>query len=309
MVTKTEDLIKERIRYLNDQTDFTSTIFNTLVGYGIIAADFDGNIIAYNEGAHQIFGYSPQEIIGKETIEFLFTGEFITSGMMQKILNHILGIGRYSFETELIRRNRELFPGHIIITLTKNREDQAVGLIVIVDDLTERKQMEAAAAEARENAARNTKLERELRMFREVSSTLEEITRSAGEAISVTIGERSLRDSSPELFADSITKYTHILDDALEQITHKTDETVSDELRILAGQLGILRATPRDIVEIHEQAIKSKREVNNLQKTRAYIEEGRYWIFELMGYLALFYRMQAKNLVIEYDPKKPHSDC
>jgi PAS domain S-box-containing protein len=309
MATITDDLINERIRYLRDQTDFTSTIFNTLVGYGIIAADFDGNIIAYNEGAHLILGYTPQEMIGKETIEFIFTGEFITSGMMQKILDHILSIGRYSFETELVRRNRVRFPAHITITLTKNRRDQAVGFVVIIDDLTERKQMEAAAAEARENAQRNAKLERELRLFREVSSTFEEITRYAGEAISETTRGTSLRESSPEFFADSAMKYANILDTALEQITHKTGDTVSEELRSLAGQLGILRATPRDIVEMHDQAIKSRKNINHPQKIRAYIEEGRYRILELMGYLAIFYRMHAKDQVIHYEPKNPYSDC
>jgi PAS domain S-box-containing protein len=295
MPQEQKDQIPERIRYLRDQTDFISTVFDTLVGYGIIAADFDGNIIAYNEGARQIFGYTPEEMIGKEKTEIVFTEEFITSGMMQKILNHILGIGRYSFETELVRKNRDLFPAHVTVTLTKNRDDQGIGFVIIVDDLTQRKRMEVKAAEARETAERNDRLERELRLFREVSESFKEITRSAGESICEGYSSTPLRESSPELFFDSSTKYAGILNKALEQLTHKTDYNVSDELRNLAGQLGVIGATPRDLVELHDHAIKSRQNKNNLQKNRAVVEEGRYRILELMGYLASYYRMHAKT--------------
>ncbi|GFO96153.1 putative Hybrid histidine kinase [groundwater metagenome] len=40
-------LIQERIKELHENTDFVSALFESLVGYGIIAADFDGNVIAY----------------------------------------------------------------------------------------------------------------------------------------------------------------------------------------------------------------------------------------------------------------------
>jgi len=66
MKNNIQQLIQDRIRDLRENTDFVSTLFESLVGYAIIAADFDGNIIAYNEGARQIYGYAPEEIIGKK---------------------------------------------------------------------------------------------------------------------------------------------------------------------------------------------------------------------------------------------------
>jgi len=44
-----EELIQDRIKYLRDNTDFVTALFESLIGYAIIAADFDGNVIAYNE--------------------------------------------------------------------------------------------------------------------------------------------------------------------------------------------------------------------------------------------------------------------
>lgn len=50
-MSTSEQLIEDRMRELHENTDFMSALFENLVGYGIIAADFDGNILAYNEGA------------------------------------------------------------------------------------------------------------------------------------------------------------------------------------------------------------------------------------------------------------------
>ncbi len=70
------DLIQEKISNLRETTDFGSALFASLIGYGIIAVDFDGNIIAYNEGARQIYGYAPEEIIAKQSIEIFFPKDF-----------------------------------------------------------------------------------------------------------------------------------------------------------------------------------------------------------------------------------------
>ena len=44
MKDASEKLIRDRINELRKNTDFTSAIFDHLIGYAIIAADFDGNI-------------------------------------------------------------------------------------------------------------------------------------------------------------------------------------------------------------------------------------------------------------------------
>jgi len=132
-----------------DTIDFSSDIeaqlrllFESLAGYTIIAADFDGNIIAYNEGASQIYGYAPKEIIGKQNIEIFFPREFIEAGELQRILDELMAKGGYSYEGEKIRKNGERFPAKILFTLTKDNNGKKVGFIEIVEDLTERKRAE-----------------------------------------------------------------------------------------------------------------------------------------------------------------------
>ena len=135
-------LIQDRIQYLRKNTDFVSTIFDSLIGYAIIAADFDGNIIAYNEGAHQIYGYAPEEVIGKENIEIFFPEEVFENEKFHHIVSKLIRKGRFAYEGEKVRKDGKRFPANILFTLTKDKNAQIVGYIVIAQDLTARKQTE-----------------------------------------------------------------------------------------------------------------------------------------------------------------------
>lgn len=159
-----EKLIRDRINELRKNTDFTAAVFDHLIGYAIIAADFDGNILAYNQGAHVIYGYSPREVIGHKNIELFFPRSFIDSGRLEEIIADLMGTGRSSYEGEKIRRDGSSFPAKILFTLTKNKEGQAVGFVEIAEDLTERKRAEMEIRELnadleRRVAARTAELE------------------------------------------------------------------------------------------------------------------------------------------------------
>jgi PAS domain S-box-containing protein len=137
-----EELLQDRIKYLRENTDFVATLFESLIGYAIIAADFDGNVIAYNDGARQIYGYAPEEIIGKQNIEIFFPREFIEAGKLQQIIDELIGKGRFSYEGEKVRKSGERFLAHILFTLTKDKDGKVVGFIEMVEDLTECKRVE-----------------------------------------------------------------------------------------------------------------------------------------------------------------------
>jgi PAS domain S-box-containing protein len=88
--TSNEKLIEDRRRELWENTNFLRAVFENLTGYGVIAADFDGNVIAYNQGAQIIYGYAPEEIINKENITILYTKEFIYIGGLQMVVNFLV---------------------------------------------------------------------------------------------------------------------------------------------------------------------------------------------------------------------------
>jgi PAS domain S-box-containing protein len=146
-----QQLIEEGISNLWENTDFVSTLFGSLVGYAIIAADFDGDVVAYNEGAHQMYGYAPEEVIGRQNIEIFFPEDFNASGELQHIIADLIRMERYSYEGEKVRKNGDRFPAQIVFTLTKDKEGRVVGFVEIVEDLTERKRAQEALSQSEAN--------------------------------------------------------------------------------------------------------------------------------------------------------------
>ena len=289
MKETSQQLIQDRIKDLRENTDFVATLFESLVGYAIIAADFDGNIIAFNEGAHQIYGYAPEEVIGKQNMDIFFPRDFIEAGKLQQIIDELIGKGRFAYEGEKVRKNGEIFPAQILFTVTKDRNGNVVGFVEIVEDLTEHKRMEEAEAEAQENAERIEQLERELR-------SLERLSGPGQTAVTAQMfGLVPLHAGIPRVFNQLVERYGELMELALEQRAYRVKHNIPEELRLLAEQLGFLKAGPRDVVEIHSTALKTKSKGAASQKAQAYTEEGRLLVLELMGYLASYYRNYASG--------------
>ena len=279
-----QQLIQDRIKYLRENTDFVSALFESLVGYAIIAADFDGNIIAYNEGARQIYGYAPEEVIGTQSIEIFFPEEFMKAGEIQNIINDLIEKERYSYEGEKVRKNGEKFPAQILFTLTKDKGGKVVGFVEIAEDLTEQKLAEKQKAEARFYTERIEQLEHELLSLNRLSS----MDKTAVTA--EMFGMMHLRKKLPDIFNGMARRYGDLMDLALEQQAYKVEHDISGSLRSLAQEIGFLKGGPRDVVEIYSTALKEKTHGATTQKVQAYTEEGRLMALELMGHLVSFYR-------------------
>ena len=279
-----EQLIQERIKDLRENTDFINALLESLVGYAIIAADFDGNVIAYNEGARQIYGYEPKEVIGKQNIDVFFTKEFIKSGKLQQIIGELMGKGSYSYEGQKVRKDGEIFPAQALFTLTKDKNGKMVGFIEIVEDLTERRKVE-------ETKARVEQLERELRSLERISAP------PATATTAETFGLMPFRQASPDTFHQLVRQYGDLMELALEQQAFKVEHDISGSLRAMADELGAFKAGPRDVVEVHSTALKEKAGEASHTRYQAYAEEGRIMVLELMGHLVSYYRTYSPSRV------------
>ena len=272
-----DPLIIERIKYLRDETDFIECLFDNLTEFAIVALDFDGNVIAFNEGAHQIFGYVPQEIIGKQRFEILFPEESDEISLVEQVISEMQKSGNYSYSNDMIRKNGERFPAKAVFTLTRNRNDQGVGVIGIVEDITERIEKERAEE-------RVTELENEMNSLKNM--LLKKSTKKTADIY----GGGLLKDTVPDLYRDLVSDYSSLLDHCFDTKVYKKDFDMSDELQKYSEKLGFSKATARDVIEIHNSSIGSLSVDTPYRKTKEYINEGRFLLIELMGYLAMFYR-------------------
>ena len=243
-----------------------------------------------------MYGYAPEEIIGRQSIEIFFPGDFVDAGKLQQIVADLIGKGRFSYEGEKVRKNGERFPAHILLTLTNDRNGKVVGFVEIVEDLTARKQAEEAQAEARAKEARIEQLERELHSLEQFA-----VPPKAG-VTAQAFGLKSLRQGVPETFNNLVERYVSLMDLALQQRAYKVEHNISEGLRSLSDEIGFLNGGPRDVVEIHGTALRIQTKEVTSQKSQAYAEEGRLMVLELMGYLASYYRNYASGFARPHAP-------
>jgi response regulator RpfG family c-di-GMP phosphodiesterase len=103
-------------------------------------------------------------------------------------------------------------------------------------------------------------------------------------------GAGPVRQRLPETFDDLHRRYAEVLEHAFAQRLYRVDHRVSEDLTLLADQLGALRAGPRDVMDLHITALGQRLERASLEETDAYAEEGRLLVLELMGRLVSYYR-------------------
>ncbi|MBI1176333.1 response regulator [bacterium] len=123
---------------------------------------------------------------------------------------------------------------------------------------------------------------------------IDRLSQPPGTAVTARIySSGALRETAPDEFESFVDRYKDSLELALEQRIFKGERTGGEQLQALADDLGLLRASPRDVIEIHSNALKQK--VNDVpwQKSQAFLQEGRFLVLELMGYLTGFYRSHA----------------
>jgi hypothetical protein len=157
-------------------------------------------------------------------------------------------------------------------------EGQVDGLISAMENITERVQQERK---------RQAQLEQELHALELLSAPPQTIVTAQ------SFNAQSIREQMPNIFQKLTQQYGDLIDQALEQRIYRVDHPLSDSLRMIARHLGALNASPRDVVEIHVTALKKRTLSATSAKAKAYAEEGRLVILELMGYLTSHYRYLA----------------
>jgi diguanylate cyclase (GGDEF)-like protein/PAS domain S-box-containing protein len=135
-------LIESRIKHLQENTDFVINLLRRITGYAVIVGDFDGNIMVFNEGAHRIFGFDAQEVVGCKCIEEFYPSDFVKSGNLDVLFDRLLRDGGCQYELEREKKSGEVFPGQSLLTLIQDNEGRLVGFIEITEDITERKHRE-----------------------------------------------------------------------------------------------------------------------------------------------------------------------
>jgi 1,4-dihydroxy-2-naphthoate polyprenyltransferase len=89
----------------------------------VITCDLDGKIETFNEGAQELFGYTPDEAIGRLRVSAFSPGEVVL-GHVGGWLKTAVDAGKYEGETVFVRKDGSRFPARIRITPTFKQGQQ-----------------------------------------------------------------------------------------------------------------------------------------------------------------------------------------
>lgn len=89
----------------------------------VITCDLEGRIETFNEGAHQLFGYTANEAIGRMRVSAFSPGEVVL-GHVGRWLSTAVEQGAFETDTVFVRKDGSKFPAHIRITPTFGNDPQ-----------------------------------------------------------------------------------------------------------------------------------------------------------------------------------------
>ena len=119
-----------------EAVDFITNILQASTEYSIIGKGLDGTILLWNEGARRLYGYGPEEVVGKANSSILHVPEDVSSGLSQEIMDSALRDGKWEGTLKRQRKNTECFTARVVITPRHDALGRPVGFLLISKDIS-----------------------------------------------------------------------------------------------------------------------------------------------------------------------------
>lgn len=133
--------ITESKRVLLEFTETKNFLDNILASstkYSIIGKDLNHRILSWNEGARLNYGYTAEEIIGRNS-DILHTPEDIRSGAVDNLLQTARNKGMAEGEFVRVRKDGTRFVASVVITRRHDTAGNQVGYLLMSSDISEAK--------------------------------------------------------------------------------------------------------------------------------------------------------------------------
>ena len=138
---------------LAETSAFLDNILASSTKYSIISEDLDRKILYWNEGARRNYGYTADEIVGRNQ-DILHTPEDRASGAADQLLKTANDKGIAEAEFERVRKDGTRFPSHIVVTRRDDASGNPIGYLIISIDISDKRQAEVALQEIPKSSAR-----------------------------------------------------------------------------------------------------------------------------------------------------------
>ncbi|MGD0063790.1 MAG: PAS domain S-box protein [Streptosporangiaceae bacterium] len=133
-VTDSRRLLQE----LSEAKAFLDNILQSSTKYSIIGMDLDHRILSWNKGARRNYGYTPDEVIGKNA-SILHTAHDLESGAADRLLaaaySDDLGEGTF----ERVRQDGSRFTASVVVTRRDDALGHPIGFLLMSEDISGKK--------------------------------------------------------------------------------------------------------------------------------------------------------------------------
>jgi PAS domain S-box-containing protein len=143
-------LIQERAAEYSDLNSFLTAILDSSTETFIIAVGLNGSILSFNNGACLMFQYAKRDVIGRVHVSELFADMERDAGVWDEMAKTAFDKGKSEKTTNLLRRDRTVFPALVDLTPLKNAEDQTLGILFLGRDMTESLKTQHALADRKD---------------------------------------------------------------------------------------------------------------------------------------------------------------
>ena len=120
--------------------ELVANVLESATEYSVIATDPDGAIVLWNEGAHRLYGYAADEMLGKHKA-LLHTAQDAEAGMPRRMMDGALADGKWVGPVERVRKDGTQFTASVAMTPRMAPDDRHVGFVLVSRDISEQMQL------------------------------------------------------------------------------------------------------------------------------------------------------------------------
>lgn len=118
-------------------------LINGVQDLALFMIDPEGNIVIWNEGARQLFGWSKSEVVGSGAA-CGYPDDAVAQGAPARDLTAALEQGRVEFDAWRVRKEGTEFLAHVALTALRDETQALHGFAVTVRDITDQRANDAA---------------------------------------------------------------------------------------------------------------------------------------------------------------------
>src|SRR5438093_8422160 len=103
------------LREADAAMEFLASVVEASTEYSIIGKTLTGDIVLWNEGARRMYGYEPEEVIGRANAEILHTPEDVASGKAREMMDAALRDGKWEGVIGRIRKDGRRISAGVVV--------------------------------------------------------------------------------------------------------------------------------------------------------------------------------------------------